>query len=403
MTEEDGETLRAGFNTALEVDEDADRTYYRVPSLEATDEQKVTIPKKDEDAFEAAAKLGPLYEYKDSKVTTVQCWEFLNNTSPLVGFRTRWNEEVDKVEVKGKNDEGKEVVLHAPYQDWVGAFESRFPEHTDEASSDKRALARVVNWIADLNRHPDIVRAALQARKDAGENIEINDDTIAVEREHRLRRFKNEFNDYFLKDFVTFYYILTEFLVMMDSRGKNMMFACYDADPDNNVGHWLPIFYDMDTMLGLNNSGRLVYSYDVEDDEANLYNLAATYESTQYSVLWCNFKDAFQEDIKTMYNNLRNKNIFNISTFLKLYNERQGDAWDEVYLNEDADYKYIDPLVNNYTVEVEDDDGNIITKTASDYLYAAQGSRSQHRAYWLQRRFDYLDSKYDYAAKIGTS
>ena len=190
---------------------------------------------------------------------------------------------------------------------------------------------------------------------------------------------------------------------MMDSRGKNMMFACYDADPDNNIGHWLPIFYDMDTMLGLNNSGRLVYSYDVEDDQANLYNLAATYESTQYSVLWCNFKDAFQEDIKTMYNDLRNKNVFNINTFLKLYNERQGDAWSEVYLNEDADYKYIDPLVNNYTVEVEDDAGNTITKTASDYLYAAQGSRSQHRAYWLQRRFDYLDSKYDYAAKIGTS
>ena len=411
LLDEEGE-LRAGFNTALEVDEDSDKTYYRIPSLEADETEKVTIAKEDEDAFETAAKLGPLYEYKEagSGVTTVQCWEFLNNTAPLVGFRTAWNEDVDKVKVTGTDEMGKEIVLHEPYQDWTGAFESRFPEHTTEASTDKRALARMVNWVASTNRHPDVIAKELAER-----GVEVNEDTIATEANHRLRRFKDSFNDYFVKEFVTFYYILTEFLVMMDSRGKNMMMACYDADPDKEIGHWMPIFYDMDTMLGLNNSGQLVYSYDVEDDEANLFNLAATYKSTQYSVLWCNFKDAFGDDIKTMYHNLRKQKVFNLGTFLKLYNERQGDAWDEIYLNEDADYKYIDPLVSGYEVYF-DPEGNIITKaeadktpgstkkTAQDYLYAAQGSRSQHRAYWLQRRFDYLDSKYDYnAIAIGTS
>lgn len=395
LLEEDGETLRSGFNTALEYDEDNERTYYRVPSLEATDDQKVTIAANDEKGFEKAAKLGPLYEYKENKVTTVQCWEFLNNTASLVGFRTSWDEEVDKVEVKGTNNEGKEIVIHAPYQDWVGAFECRYPEHTDEASTDKRALARVVNWLASTNRHPNAVKAYLESI-----GREINEGTIKTEQDQRLRVFTENFNDYFDKDFVTFYYILTEFLVMMDSRGKNMMFACYDADPDNNTGHWLPIFYDMDTMLGLNNSGQLIYSYDVEDDQANLYNLAATYESTQYSVLWCNFKDAFYDDIQTMYQNLRKANKFTLTNFLNLYNKNQGDAWEEVYLNEDADYKYIDPLVNNYQVEVENDKGETEIHTAAYYLYAAQGSRSQHRAYWLQRRFAYLDSKYDYAARV---
>ena len=52
-------------------------------------------------------------------------------------------------------------------------------------------------------------------------------------------------------------------------------------------------------------------------------------------------------------------------------------------------------LLNNYTVEV---DGEV--KGAEGYLYAAQGTRSQHRAYWLDRRFNYLDSKYDYTHRI---
>jgi hypothetical protein len=66
-------------------------------------------------------------------------------------------------------------------------------------------------------------------------------------------------------------------------------------------GHWLPIFYDMDTMLGVDNSGNLRFSYDAEDDLPDTFNLTATYNETQYSVLWCNFKEAFFEDIKDMY------------------------------------------------------------------------------------------------------
>jgi hypothetical protein len=33
-------------------------------------------------------------------------------------------------------------------------------------------------------------------------------------------------------------------------------------------------------------------------------------------------------------------------------------------------------------------------------LYAAQGTRSQHRNYWLEKRFNYLDSKYNYSQEV---
>jgi hypothetical protein len=136
----------------------------------------------------------------------------LNNTAPLVGFRKTWNEDEDRAN---------------GYKEWKGAFESRFPEHTDEASSDKRAMARVVNWLASTNRHPDVIAQYL-----ATNGIETTQENIEAERAARLTKFTTEFNHYFLRDFVSFYYVLTEFLMMIDSRGKNMMFACYDADPD---------------------------------------------------------------------------------------------------------------------------------------------------------------------------
>jgi hypothetical protein len=75
---------------------------------------------------------------------------------------------------------------------------------------------------------------------------------------------------------------------MIDSRAKNMMIATWD----NNI--WYPIFYDMDTMLGLNNYGYNKFNYDVEDTHDNIYN-------GQNSVLWNNVRDAFPDEIRNMY------------------------------------------------------------------------------------------------------
>jgi len=47
-------------------------------------------------------------------------------------------------------------------------------------------------------------------------------------RDYRLAKFKNEFEDHFNKNFVLFYYVLTHVLLMIDSRAKNMMIATWD-------------------------------------------------------------------------------------------------------------------------------------------------------------------------------
>ena len=58
----------------------------------------------------------------------------------------------------------------------------------------------------------------------------------------------------------------------------------------------------MDTALGINNEGLLVYSYDKEDtdtqDGAYIFN-------GQDSTFWMNLRDAFTDELKEMYNVLR--------------------------------------------------------------------------------------------------
>lgn len=63
----------------------------------------------------------------------------------------------------------------------------------------------------------------------------------------------------------------------------------------------------MDTAIGINNEGSLVFEYNLEDTdiigEAGVYN-------GQKSVLWQNIRDAFQDELREMYNDLRSEGTF---------------------------------------------------------------------------------------------
>lgn len=58
----------------------------------------------------------------------------------------------------------------------------------------------------------------------------------------------------------------------------------------------------MDTALGINNEGLLVFDYDAEDTDlvngANVYN-------GQASTFWNNIRDAFPTELRDMYTKLR--------------------------------------------------------------------------------------------------
>lgn len=93
---------------------------------------------------------------------------------------------------------------------------------------------------------------------------------------------------------------------MVDSRAKNAMVCYYKSRTPGDGGNkwfWLP--YDMDTALGINNEGLLVFSYDKEDTDlqegAYIYN-------GQDSTFWQNLRDAFPDELRRMYVELRSVN-----------------------------------------------------------------------------------------------
>ena len=145
--------------------------------------------------------------------------------------------------------------------------------------------------------------------------------------------------------------------------------------PVNKKVVWLP--YDMDTAIGINNEGALVFSYNLEDIDtvgggSDVYN-------GQQSVLWKNLRATYFEEIKEMWKNLRSQDKISYAIVEGMFEEHQ-EKWPEAIFNEDAWFKYIDPLIEDGT---------------ASYLAMAQGSKAEKRKWWLYNRFRYIHSKYN--------
>ena len=242
------------------------------------------------------------------------------------------------------------------YAEVINDFESRYPEIDDKnpeemANADISKLKEMVAWVAST---------------DTGvEGLEETEKTA------RLTKFKNEFDNYFDRDSTFFYYLFTEMFLMVDSRAKNAFPSLYLED-----GKWCWLPYDMDTAIGIDNGGRLVFSYNLEDidtiDGHNVYN-------GQESVMWKNLRACFASELETYYQDrIRNNDRFSYESIEQQFEDHQS-KWPVALWNEDAYFKYIDPLL----------------QTGEDRLYMCQGSKAEQRKWWLYNRFRYIDSKYN--------
>ena len=135
--------------------------------------------------------------------------------------------------------------------------------------------------------------------------------------------------------------------------------------------------YDMDTAIGINNEGALVFGYSLEDTD--LVNGTAEVFNGQSSVLWNNLRETFGQEIKDMYMTLRASGNFSYEAVEQAFEEHQN-KWPEAVFNEDAYFKYIKPLI---------EDGD------ETYLTMLLGSKAEQRKWWLYNRFRYMDSKYN--------
>ena len=253
-----------------------------------------------------------------------ESWEIRNNTSNRVLFKS--------ADFSGTA--------------WQDDFEARYPKK----STDCTRLKAMCEWVVSTDRSA----------------VTSDEDKAA-----RLQKFKDEFEQHFIKAPMLFYYLFTETFLMVDSRAKNFFPTTFDGV------HWFPFPYDFDTAIGINNEGGLTFDYDLEDTDTVDGDVVF---NGQDSVLWCNIRDAFPDELRDMYNTLRSTtgSIFNYTDVINRFAQHQA-VWPEAIWNEDSWEKYLEPL------EIDND---------ASYLTMLQGSKSSQREWWVFNGFRYRDSKY---------
>lgn len=293
-----------------------------------------------------------------------ESWEFQNNTSARMLFKS---DDFDEIYTDPETQE--------TYPAWKNDFEARFPEDTYE---DITQLKTFVSWVVSTDRD-QATGDALPAPVTYG-GTEYTTDSA----DYRLAKFKAEFADYAETDSFIFYYIFTELFLMVDSRAKNFFLGFHGSECSIEGMRRKAVAepYDMDTALGTNNEGSLVFPYDLEDTDhleggANIFN-------GQDSTLWCNLRDSHRTEISQMYKTLRSNGVLAYGNVESQFEEHQS-KWPEALLNEDSWFKYITPLT----------DPDVGKEPTAVYLPMMQGPKTEQRKWWLYNRFQYEDSKYN--------
>lgn len=244
----------------------------------------------------------------------MQCWEILNNGNPLALFQT----------VSGF-DSG-----------WKEAYESRYPDTKTPNTADLKAFS---TWMVGVNG---------------------NHTRFAAEKwEH--------FNVYMMAAY--YCYIMRH--AAADQLVKNAMFTSEDGQK------FYFILYDNDTINGLINTG-VIDILPTDDRESQ--DASGQYKFAGHgSVLW-NMLEAdeeFMQIVKDVDNALYSAGI-SYNECVRIFDREQADKWVERVYNQDSEYKYVGPFVNN----------------GINNLEMLQGKRDLHRRWWLSKRFSIYDAKF---------
>lgn len=179
--------------------------------------------------------------------------------------------------------------------------------------------------------------------------------------------FRSEFEEHFSKRHTIDYFLIVYTLGLVDSLGKNMVLSTWGRNEEGNM-IWYPGFYDMDSMLGLTNDGQMVYGPDID--------MATGDYNTSKSFLWTKMQRVFKEEIADRYRQLRVRE-FTPEFLLSFYEGQIISKIGQKQYNDDAFCKYID-------------------SDARSYAYCCNGTRLEFTRRWLEERFIYMDSVYEY-------
>ena len=216
-------------------------------------------------------------------------------------------------------------------------------------------------------------------------------------------------DDHFVKNWnvssLADYLILAYVLGMVDNLGKNLLLKTWNLEQGSVEKQWYTTFYDMDTILGLNNTGNLIHEPDIDIDayptgdytvdHDNVNNWGKGDYNAGDSRLWERYRHWFfnldenpdTPDIAN-YNNLcqayyekRKSGILSVENLMKHFSGVINSIGANYY-NLDAKIKYLNGFDNG---------SGVVGYYNVMFLH---GSREYYTKQWLTRRFRYLDSMF---------
>ena len=216
--------------------------------------------------------------------------------------------------------------------DWSEAFESRYPDTKTPNTADLKAFSIWMNGVSQSDfttqkwAHFDVYKVAA-------------------------------------------YYCYLMRFGAVDQPVKNAFITSEDGEK------FYFINYDNDTINGLINTGRLALDPTVDRD--TIGSDGEYVYAGHNSVLWNRFTNdsEFMEIVSIVDNALYSAGL-RYDEVIAEFNDGQADKWVERVYNQDAEYKYLLPYVNQ----------------ATNNLFMLQGARSSHRSWWLSKRFSLYDS-----------
>ena len=143
------------------------------------------------------------------------------------------------------------------------------------------------------------------------------------------------------------------------------------------------------TAIGLNNYGKQVYRYGLEDTDVDEKGEEVFRESD--STFFCRIRDLFPTELKAMYNTLESKNAWHAESFINRADEWQSQFPEELW-RVDIERKYIRTYNGSF----------INGKGDAQFLTnMANGKMKYHRRQWERSQEKYMASKYQSSVASG--
>jgi hypothetical protein len=246
--------------------------------------------------------------------------------------------------------------------------------------------------------------------------------------------FVRDFEKYFSFEYCMTYYLQMMLFAQVDNAGKNAMFDIWSEEgtagenpfgigkdqsaeaPLFGLGRLFPRPYDMDTQMGLDNSGADVKAPSIElnialspsgisgSDVGGAGVLGQAHKAvsswkqstvvlptgtrynsynTSESKLWKSFGKYFNPEIRNVYKALRDQKIYDAAEICKYIDSKTYDVIGEKVYNNDAAIKYLSVQTNG----LFDD----------KYYRCVQGNRRNRYETFLRQRIVFLDSVFEYS------